>query len=337
MSTMTVHAYAAKSAKSELEPFEYALGALGHDEVDIDVTSCGICHSDLSMVNNDWGMSQYPLVPGHEVIGTVSAVGGGVKSVKVGQTVGVGWMNGSCLTCRPCLSGSQHHCNKAQATIVGHHGGFADKVRAQAAWAIPLPDGLSAEAAGPLFCGGVTVFSPIIDYNIQPTDRVGVVGIGGLGHLAVKFLKAWGCEVYAFTTSADKTDELKALGAHHVVNTRDTDALGKLRGKLDAVISTVNVKLPWHDYLAALAPRGRLITVGAVGEPMAIPAFSLIAGSKALGGSDTGAPARIATMLDFCARHDILPEIETYKMDDVNAAIARLESGKARYRVVLTR
>lgn len=331
----TVNAWAAQEPKGKLEKFEYKLGDIGAGQVDIDVTSCGICHSDVSMINNDWRNASYPLVPGHEVIGKVSALGAGVTHLSVGDTVGVGWMSGSCLTCNTCMSGSHHHCRNGQATIVGHHGGFADKVRAQAAWAIKLPDDLDALKAGPLFCGGVTVFTPIIDYGIQPTDKVAVIGIGGLGHLALKFLAAWGCEVTAFTTSMDKEAELKELGAHKVVNTRDEDALKKLRGQYDAVISTVNVALPWGKYMAALAPRGRLITVGMVTEPMDIRAGQLITGQKSVGGSDTGSPAMIAKMLEFCARHDILPETEVYPMAEVNDAIARLKSGKARYRVVL--
>lgn len=296
-----------------------------------------MCHSDLSMIHNEWRSTAYPLVPGHEIIGTIRDVGSNVTHLSVGQTVGVGWMSGSCLTCGECMQGDHHHCGSSQATIVRHHGGFADKVRAQAAWAIPLPDGLNAEQSGPLFCGGITVFSPLITYGIQPTDKVGVIGIGGLGHLAVKFLKAWGCEVTAFTTSEDKTEELKSLGAHKVVNTRDEDTLKKLRGTYDAIISTVNVSLPWGRYLGSLAPKGRLITVGMVAEPMGIAAGYLVTGSKAVGGSDTGSPAMIAKMLEFCDRHKILPEVEVFKMEDVNAAVERLQSGKTRYRIVLER
>lgn len=331
----TVKAYAANEAGGALEPFEYELGETGAGDVDVEVTSCGICHSDLSMIDNSWRATQYPLVPGHEIIGKVKAVGAGVRHLKVGQTVGIGWMAGSCLTCGQCMSGSHHHCGRAQPTIMRRHGGFADIVRAQAAWTIALPDDLSAIDAGPLFCGGITVFSPIIDYNILPTDKVGVVGIGGLGHLAVKFLRAWGCEVTAFTTSEDKTEELKALGAHKVVNTRDEEALKSLKGTFDAVISTVNADLLWGQYLGALAPRGRLITVGIVSKPMEIRAGQIVTGQKQVGGSDTGSPAMIAKMLEFCARHDILPETEIYDMKDVNDAVERLRSGKARYRVVL--
>lgn len=175
----------------------------------------------------------------------------------------------------------------------------------------------------------------MMDYDLKPTDRVAIIGIGGLGHLALQFARAWGCDVTAFTSSMDKEAELRELGAHHVVNSRDADALKPLRGHFDMIISTVNVTLPWAKYMATLGPNGRLITVGAVAEPMGIPAFSMIAGGKSVGGSDTGSPAMVAKMLEFCTRHDIKPMVEYFPMKDVNKAIERLESGKARYRVVL--
>lgn len=331
-----ISAYAAISAGATLEMFEYEPGRLGADQVEIDVIACGLCHSDLSMIDNEWGFSKFPLVGGHEIIGSISAIGEQVTHLSVGQTVGVGWLSNSCLTCSNCTGGSQHHCRKVRPTIVGRFGGFANKVRAQSIWAVPLPDGLDPKAAGPLFCGGITVFSPMLQYGLLPTHRVAVIGIGGLGHLALKFAKAWGCEVTAFTSSMDKTDELKNLGAHYVVNSKDNKAVGALKGRFDMIISTVNVNLPWFNYMSTLAPKGQLVQVGIVPEPMPIPSFSLIAGQKSVGGSDTGPPSTIATMLEFCARHKIEPQVEYYKMSNINSAIDRLKSGKARYRVVLT-
>jgi uncharacterized zinc-type alcohol dehydrogenase-like protein len=172
-------------------------GRSAGEEVEIAVQTCGICHSDLSMLQNDWHMTKYPLVPGHEVTGKIVAVGEQVKKVRVGQTVGLGWNSASCMACEQCLGGNQNLCAKAEGTIVQRHGGFADRVRAHWAWAVPLPEGVDPAKAGPLFCGGITVFNPIVQFDVRPTDRVGVVGIGGLGHMAVKFLNAWGCEVVA--------------------------------------------------------------------------------------------------------------------------------------------
>jgi uncharacterized zinc-type alcohol dehydrogenase-like protein len=182
-----IKAYAVHEPKGELKPFEYEPGLLGESEVEIDVMHCGICHSDLSMIDNEWGMTQYPLVPGHEVVGTISSVGGNVSHLKIGDFVGLGWHSGYCMTCSSCLSGDHNLCSSAQATIVAHHGGFADKVRANFASVVKLPDSIDMESAGPLFCGGITVFNPLVQFNIKPTDKVGVIGIGGLGHMAVQF------------------------------------------------------------------------------------------------------------------------------------------------------
>jgi len=329
-----IHAFAAMEAGGKLEPYSYDPGPLGANDVEIDVIACGVCHSDLSMINNDWRASRYPLVPGHEAVGTIRAKGDAVTSLEIGQMVGVGWNAKSCQTCQPCLSGTQQRCTTGVTTIASR-GGFADRVRVQDIWAVPIPDGIDPVTAGPLFCGGITVFAPFVNYGLKPTDRVGVIGIGGLGHLAVQFANAWGCEVTAFTSSQDKAAELKKLGAHRIVNSRDRDALKAERGHFDFLISTVNVTLDWPSYLATLRSNGQLITVGAAPEPMGVPAFSLISGGKSVGGSDTGAPHEVATMLEFCARHDIKPMVETFDMADANDAIAHLKSGKARYRVVL--
>jgi uncharacterized zinc-type alcohol dehydrogenase-like protein len=332
-----IKAYAAHEAGGELKPFEYDPGPLGRDDVEIDVEHCGICHSDLSMLNNDWGMSSYPLVPGHEVIGTVAKVGEGVTSVKVGDRVGLGWHAGYCMTCPSCLSGDHNLCTGATATIGGRHGGFAEQVRAQATSVIPLPEGVDAASAGPLFCGGITVFNPLVQYDLSPTARVGVVGIGGLGHMALKFLRAWGCEVTAFTSSEAKRDEAVQMGAHRTVDSRSAEALAAEAGRFDMIISTVNVKLDWNAYVGALKPKGRLHLVGATVEPLDLGAFGLLMGQKSVSASPVGSPAVIARMLEFAARHDIRPVIETYPFEKVNEAMDRLRSGQARYRIVLTR
>jgi len=329
-----IKAYAAMEAGGDLQPYEYDPGELADNHVEIAVSACGLCHSDLSMINNDWRGSTYPLIAGHEAIGTVTELGANVKNLKVGQVVGVGWTSESCMHCSSCLSGSQQRCAQGMTTIRGH-GGFADRIRVQDIWAVPLPEGMDSQSAGPLFCGGITVFAPMMDFDLKPTDRIGIIGIGGLGHLAIQFAKAWGCEVTAFTTNMDKEPELRNLGAHKIVNSRDEGAIKALRGQFDMVLSTVNVNLPWHRYMGALAPEGRLITVGMVGEPMGISAGQLITGQKSVGGSDTGAPHMVAKMLEFCMRHDIKPMVDYFPMSDINTAIAHLKAGKARYRVVL--
>jgi alcohol/geraniol dehydrogenase (NADP+) len=330
-----INAWAALEAKKPLQPFSYDPGPLHPDEVEVAVEHCGICHSDLSVVNNEWGFSKFPVVPGHEVAGRVVVLGANARGLKVGQRVGIGWNAESCLHCRWCLSGSQHLCREAVPTIVGHHGGFADRVRAQWPWVIPLPDGLDLGVAGPLLCGGTTVFAPLPTFDISPTDRVGVVGIGGLGHMALQFANAWGCEVTAFTSSESKNQEAKDLGAHHLVPSRDTAAIRALAGKLALLLVTVNVSLDWPAMMATLAPKGRMHVVGAVLKPIPVMAFDLIGGQKSVSGSPTGAPVTISDMLDFAARHKIAPLVEHFPLTKVNDALAHLAAGKARYRIVL--
>ena len=327
-------AWVARGPKQRLEFDTVDLGPLGDDEVEIAVESCGLCHSDLSVLNNEWGISQYPAILGHEAVGRVTAIGSHALDVKVGQRVGIGWSSGSCMHCRQCMSGNHNLCPEGQFTIVGHRGGFASHMRAHWAWAIPLPEGLNVADAGPLLCGGVTVFSPLAMYA-KPTSRVGIVGIGGLGHMAVKFAHAFGCDVTAFTSSEHKFDEARSFGADHVVASKDAAAIKKLAGSLDLIISTVNVPLDWDAMVNALAPNGRLHTVGVVLEPIPVSAFSLIIGQRSVSGSPIGSPATFATMLEFAARHNIAPKTEHFPMSKINDAIARLESGKARYRIVL--
>ncbi|HEY3899068.1 MAG TPA: NAD(P)-dependent alcohol dehydrogenase [Chthoniobacter sp.] len=332
----TFHAYAASSAKGELKPFSFDPGALGAEDVEVQVTHCGLCHSDLSMLDNEWGMTNYPFVPGHEIVGKVVALGEDAKGVKIGQRVGIGWTAHSCLSCRQCLSGDQHLCAQAQATIWGRHGGFADRVRAQWPWVRPLPETLTSEITGPLLCGGVTVFAPLFIYDVPSTARVGVIGIGGLGHMALQFANKWGCEVHAFTTNDSKEAEARKLGAHFVHNTKKDGVLKELTRSFDLIISTINVPPDVPGLLDTLAPNGRLHSVGAVVEPLQVPAFSLIMGQRSISGSPTGSPTVIDHMLEFSARHGIAPITEHYPMSKINDAIERLRSGKARYRVVLT-
>jgi len=330
-----IKAWASHGPKQKLERFSYNPGPLGPEEVEIAVEYCGLCHSDLSIINNEWGMSQYPVVPGHEATGCIVAIGEQAKGFQMGQRVGVGWNSGSCMHCHHCMGGNNNLCSEAQPTIVGHRGGFAEKLRAHWAWAIPLPDNLDMSSAGPLLCGGITVFSPLLTFGVKPTDHVGIVGIGGLGHMGLKFAKAWGCEVTAFTSNESKADEARSFGAHHVVSSRDATAMLKAANSLDMLIVTVNVPLDWPAFLQTLKPNGRLHVVGAVLEPMQIPAMDLISGQKSVSGSPTGNPIALATMLEFAARHNISPQVEHFPMSRMNEAIEHLAAGKARYRIVL--
>lgn len=330
-----INAYAAFEAKGELKPFEYDPGELAADQVEIDVQYSGICHSDISVIDNDWGFSQYPVVAGHEVVGKIAKLGSNVTHLQQGQSVGLGWHAGYCNHCKQCDNGDHNLCGSAQTTIAGHYGGFADKVRAESNSVVAIPDGIDLETAGPLFCAGITVFNPLLEYNIKPTDKVAVIGIGGLGHLALQFLRAWGCEVTAFTSSEAKRKEALELGAHHTLSSRDKKEIASAANRFDLIISTVNVTLNWNLYLSTLAPRGRLHFVGATMEPLNINVFSLLLSQRSVSSSPAGSPAAIAKMLDFAAQHNIKPVIEKFSFDNINEAIDRLRSGDAHYRVVL--
>jgi uncharacterized zinc-type alcohol dehydrogenase-like protein len=330
----TIDAWVTTTAKSKLTRQPVELGPLGDEEVEVKVEHCGLCHSDISIRNNDWGFSQFPAVLGHEAVGQVVEVGRAAKGLKVGQRVGIGWTAASCMHCRQCMSGNHHLCRQSTFTIVGHKGAFASRVRAHWAWTIPLPEQVAVAEAGPLLCGGMTVFHPLAMYA-KPTSRVGIVGIGGLGHMAVKFAAGFGCDVTAFTSGESKFDEARQFGAHHAVSTRNSDAIKKLAGTFDLLIATVNVPLDWDSLIQSLAPNGRLHFVGFVLEPIPVSVVSLIMAQRSLSGSPIGSPAGIATMLDFAARHNITPQTEHYPMSKINEAFETLEAGKARYRIVL--
>jgi alcohol/geraniol dehydrogenase (NADP+) len=331
---MSVQAWVATAAKQKMVLQDIDLGPLGSEDVEVAVEYCGLCHSDLSVLNNDWGSSQFPAVLGHEVVGRVTALGTATKGLSVGQQVGIGWTATSCMHCRQCMSGDQHLCAQARPTILGHRGGFASRVRCHWAWAISLPEGSNDAEAGPLLCGGITVFNPLVMYA-KPTSRVGVVGIGGLGHMAVKFARAYGCDVTAFTSSEGKIDEARRFGASHVVSSRNSDAIKALAGTIDLLIVTVNAALDWDALIGTLAPNGRMHVVGAVPEPIPVAVFPLIFGQRSISGSPTGSPVDIGTMLEYAARHGVTPQTEHFPMSRINDAFQRLEAGKARYRIVL--
>lgn len=329
------HGYAATAVGEKLKPFTFDPGPLRDHEVEVRVTHCGICHSDLSMIHNEWAISTYPVVPGHEAVGVVESVGSRVTSVKPGDRVGVGWWSNSCGTCEWCRGGERNLCPQAEGTIVGRHGGFADRVRCDATFAIRIPDAMGSSGAAPLLCAGTTVFQPFEEYEIRPTSRVAVLGIGGLGHLALQFADKWGCEVTAFTTSLDKSEELRRLGADHVASSRDEAGFAKLAGSFDFIISTVAVDLPWAKYLAMLRPKGTLCTVGIPTGPVGFTANDVINGDKRFVGASGGNPLQMERMLRFCVQHGITAQVQEFAMTQVNEALEKLRRNEARYRYVL--
>jgi uncharacterized zinc-type alcohol dehydrogenase-like protein len=326
---------AAHAAGAELLPLRYDPGKLGAQEVEIAITHCGVCHSDIHLIANDWGISQYPFIPGHEVIGTVAALGSEVRSLEVGQRVGLGWQSNSCGHCEWCTRGLENLCPDSEGTCVHRHGGYADCVRANARFVLPIPDALSSEQAAPLLCAGITVYNPMRIQGVNPSSRVGVVGIGGLGHLAIQFARVFGAEVTAFSTSLAKEEEARSLGAHHFVNSRETKAMKDVASSLDFLLTTVNADQDWGTYLQTLRPTGALWFVGVPPSPVCVHAFPLISGLRTIGGSPVGSPFRLREMLDVAARHGVKATTERFPMEKANEAIDKVKKGKVRYRAVL--
>lgn len=330
-----IRGYATHAAGAELLAYRYEAGDLGADEVEVRISHCGICHSDLHLIDNDWQVSRYPFVPGHEIVGTVAEAGSAVQHLKPGDRVGVGWQAGSCGVCEWCRRGNENLCPQAQPTCVQRNGGFAEAIRVPARFVIPIPESMDSENAAPLLCAGITVYTPMRTYGVSPASRVGVVGIGGLGHLALQFARVFGAEVTAFSTSPAKEEEALAMGAHHFCNSRESKGMKALAGSLDLILSTVNAEQDWGALLTALRPEGVLCLLGAPPRPPQIPAAQLIMGAKTVSGSNTGSPLRIAEMLDVAARHGIQTRTERFPMTRVNEAVSKVRKGAVRYRAVL--
>ncbi|HEV2709612.1 MAG TPA: NAD(P)-dependent alcohol dehydrogenase [Edaphobacter sp.] len=330
-----IHGLAVHAAGAHLLPYKYDPGELQANEVEVKISHCGVCHSDVHLIDNDWGFSKYPFIPGHEIVGTVVAVGSGVLDRKTGDRVGIGWQADSCGVCEWCRQGDEHLCAKSQPTCVGRNGGYADRIRVNSRFAIPVPAILESENVAPLLCAGITVYSPLRNHGVRPSWRVGVIGIGGLGHLGIQFAKAFGAEVTAFSTSKDKEAEARSLGAHHFLNTQDTGALKKVAGSFDFLLSTVSADQDWQGYVNALRPKGMLCVVGVPPSPIQIQAFSLLGAQRAISGSPTGSPRDLHEMLDVAARHGVKAITERFAMSKANDAVAKVKKNQVRYRAVL--
>ncbi len=332
---MPIHAYSAPRPGAALEPFTYEPGPLGTREVEVEISHCGICYSDVSMIDNEWELSRFPLVPGHEVIGKIVAAGSAVHAMRIGQRVGIGWQSGSCGECEFCRRSRENLCASERDLIVQHHGGFADRVRADTAFAIPIPDALESAVAAPLFCAGTTVFTPILHHGVKAAMRTAVVGVGGLGHLAIQFLSKLGCEVTAVSRSRAKEKDARAFGAHYFLASSENGTIKKANRRFDFVICTAQADLPWEDYIGMLRPEGIFCIVGIPQSDLRFPAAALIDREKKLVGGRTGSPADISTMLHFAVRNQIQAQIELFPMREVNKGLDRVRSGEACYRVVL--
>ncbi|KAJ1375667.1 Polyketide synthase, enoylreductase domain [Sesbania bispinosa] len=316
----------------------------GEKDVAFKVLYCGICHSDLHMLKNEWGMSIYPLVPGHEIVGIVTEVGSKVQKFKVGDRVGVGCMVDSCRSCQNCADNLENYCPRYTLTYSAKYvdgtttyGGYSDSMVADENFVVGIPDGLPLDAAAPLLCAGITVYSPLRYFGLdKPGLHVGVVGLGGLGHMAVKFAKAFGANVTVISTSPNKQKEaIEHLGADSFLISRDNDQMQAAMGTFDGIIDTVSAVHPLLPLIGLLKSHGKLVMVGAPGKPLELPVFPLLLGRKIVAGSSIGGMKETQEMIDFAAEHNVKPDIEVIPIDYVNTALERLLKADVKYRFVI--
>ena len=341
---MQVAAYAAKSPESPVEPLEITRRDLQPNDVLIDITWCGVCHSDIHTARNEWGRTKYPIVPGHEIIGKVSAVGADVTKHKVGDTVGVGCLVDACLTCGACHDGDEQYCEKGSVGTYGGaepviggvtQGGYSKQILVRDEFVLKVSDKLNPAEVAPLLCAGITSWSPLKHWNVKAGDKVGVIGLGGLGHMGVKFAVAMGCEVVMITTSEEKGADAKRLGAHDVLVSTNREAMKAQRGSFDFLLNTVPVKHDLNPYLVLLARNGTMVIVGAIEPLEPMHGGLLLSGRKRVAGSGIGGIAETQEMLDFCAEHGVTSDIEVIAMKDINAAYDRVVKGDVKYRFVI--
>ncbi len=329
-------AMAALHPKEKLQLWEYEPTPLGDRDLELKITHNGLCHTDIHMRDDDWGVSQFPLVAGHEVVGIVTDVGSQVTSFKKGDRVGFGWIRDSCRVCYHCLQGEENICRQGYTgLIVGNHGGFANRMRACADFAYKIPDALDSASAAPLLCAGITVYTPLRTYIKYPAMKVGIVGIGGLGHLAIKFARAMGAQVTAFSSSSDKETEAYEFGAHHFHRWGTSETLEEVKGSLDLLICTSSAELDWDLTFSLLGNNGVLCFLGIPVSSINIPLIPLIFGQKSVVGSVVGGRRFMQEMLDFAALNQIKPMIETMPLSQVNEAMNKVIANQARYRIVL--
>jgi alcohol dehydrogenase (NADP+) len=337
--------YAAESANSKLAPISFDRREPRPDDVSIDIDYCGVCHTDIHFAQNDWGVTQFPVVPGHEIIGRVTSVGPDVKGYKVGDMVGVGCMVDSCRSCSACESGLEQYCAEGMtATYNGEDrhdgsitfGGYSDKVVVSERFVVKVPEKLDPAAAAPILCAGITTYSPLRHYGVKAGDKVGVIGMGGLGHMGVKFAKALGAEVTIFTRSESKVAEAKKQGADHVIISTDRDQMKAARETFDFMLDTIPVQHDVNPYLNSLKVDGTHIMVGLLDpiEP-AVQAGALVGRRRVLGGSLIGGMPETQEVLDFCAEHDITCDIEMLDIKNINEAYERMKKGDVKYRFVI--
>ncbi|AFL87099.1 Zn-dependent alcohol dehydrogenase [Terriglobus roseus DSM 18391] len=335
--------YAAQSAKAPLAPFSFERREPREHDVNIDIKFCGICHSDVHQARDEWGGSIFPMVPGHEIAGIVTSVGSGVTKFKVGDKVGVGCFVDSCRQCAECVKGEDNYCLVGMnATYNGRekdgtptYGGYSDHIVVDENYVLSIPDNLPLDAAAPLLCAGITLYSPLKHWNAGPGKKVGIVGLGGLGHMGVKLSHALGAQTIVLSQSMKKAEDAKRLGADEFYAMSDPETAKKLAGTFDLIISTVGVAMDFGPYLAMLKKDGAMVLVGAPEDNSTLNSFSLIVGRKTLGGSMIGSIKETQEMLDFCGEKNIVSDIEITPIDKVNEAYERMLKSDVRYRFVI--
>ncbi|KAH9612395.1 hypothetical protein KSS87_007033 [Heliosperma pusillum] len=336
--------WAATDSSGVLSPFKFSRRATGDKDVTFKVLYCGICHSDLHFIKNEWGNASYPVVPGHEFVGEVTEVGSKVKNFKVGDKVGVGCMVGSCLSCGSCEQGLENYCPKMILTYgstyydgTKTHGGYSNIMVVDEQFAVRIPENMQLDATAPLLCAGVTVYSPLKYFELdKPGLHIGVVGLGGLGHMAVKFGKAFGAKVTVISTSPNKKDEaISRLGADSFLVSREPEQMKAAMGTMDGIIDTVSAQHSILPLLGLLKSQGKLVLVGLPEKPLELPVFPLVGGRKIVAGSCIGGIKETQEMIDFSAKHGVKADVEVIAMDYVNTAMERLVKSDVRYRFVI--
>lgn len=343
MNTKQVKAFGTEAAEVPLKNLNIQRRIVTAHDIQIEILYCGICHSDLHAVKNEWGGTTYPIVPGHEIVGKVTAIGNQVSKFKVGDLAGVGCIVDSCRECEYCKEGEEQFCENGNTIVFNSpdkisggmtYGGFSENIVVNQDYAVHIPDKLDLKSAAPILCAGITVYSPLKHWKVGLGKKVGIVGIGGLGHIAIKIAKAMGAYVTVFTTSLSKADDAKLLGADEVVLSIDNEQM-KSQSKFDMILDTVSAKHNVNDYLNILKVDGSLVLVGLPVEPLPVGAFNVVHGRKHFSGSNIGGIRETQEVLDFCAEHDISADIELINVNQINEAFERLEKGDVKYRFVI--
>lgn len=344
MSNTVIKAYGTESAEADLKQLQINRRAVLEKDIEIDIFYCGVCHSDLHFARNDWGMTQYPVVPGHEIVGKVTKIGSGVTKHKVGDLVAVGCLVDSCRTCNNCKDDLEQYCPEWVGTYGGYdkhletttHGGYSETIVVDEAFVLSVPENLDLAGIAPVLCAGITTWSPLRHWNVGKDSKVAVIGLGGLGHMAIKLAKALGADVTLFSRSANKIADAKELGAHRVIISTDDSQMEKALGQFDLIIDTVPYEHDLNPYMGTLSTNGTLVIVGYLGplDPM-LQTVPMIMGRKSVAGSLIGGIAETQELLDFCGKHNIISDVEIINIQDINTAYARMLESDVKYRFVI--